>query len=65
VDNRDDELLDLLPSEEALVRLYELTERFGLHGPRLRGAETVSEQHAAAHGHRLTYGCCRGGADAA
>jgi hypothetical protein len=57
VENPGDQL-DLLPSEEGLVRLLELVERYGARPDVTDAARTVSEQHRVTHGHRLTWGCC-------
>lgn len=50
---------DMLPRPEALVRLYELLERYS--GVIIDvGIATAAARHRRAHGHELTYGCCRG-----
>jgi hypothetical protein len=50
---------DLLPREEALVRLYELISRFG-QGLQVveSGACSPAQQHARETGHLLRFGCC-------
>lgn len=53
----DDELVEL-PREEALVRLLELRNRYGLSWSRATGPLTGSEQHRVEHGHPLRFGCC-------
>jgi hypothetical protein len=48
---------DELPYEEAMVRLYELRDRYGWP----TAAQTVgsaSERHYDLTGHRLSFGCC-------
>lgn len=57
----DGELVHELPREEALVRLYELVERYGTGG-------RVACPCAASHGlaeHAFGFGCCRRAAAAA
>jgi hypothetical protein len=63
VDNSAREL-DLLPDEEALVRLYELVERFGRQDPAHLRPKSESERHRASHGHLLRFGCCATPAEA-
>jgi hypothetical protein len=57
VDNSAEEL-DLLPPEEALVRLLELVDRFGQRLPATGGPQSESRRHRATHGHLLRFGCC-------
>lgn len=48
---------DELPYEEALVRLYELRDRYdGVTAAGLIGS--AARDHLATKGHRLAFGCC-------
>jgi hypothetical protein len=50
----------MLDREEQLVRLLELTQRFGVvRASMLNGPLTPSQQHAKETGHLLRFGCCR------
>jgi len=55
-----DNSLDLLPREENLARLYELTSRLGLGtAATLHGPHTAQREHLLETGHLLRFGCCR------
>ncbi len=50
----------MLDREEQLVRLLELTQKFGVvRASMLNGPLTPSQQHAKETGHLLSFGCCR------
>lgn len=51
--------LDLLPREETLIRLIELTQRYAALHNVLGAALTVAGRHMQEFGHPLDYGCCR------
>jgi hypothetical protein len=53
-----DDVADLTPPIEALARLYELRDRYGLAWASELRPTTESERHRAAHGHPLRFGCC-------
>lgn len=49
---------DLLPREEALVRLLELAERYTTRGMALQAACSIAARHQLEYGHPLRFGCC-------
>lgn len=55
----DEVAFDLLPREEALVRMYGLIDKYGT-GNREAWAITVADKHQRQYGHKLDFGCCRG-----
>jgi hypothetical protein len=61
--DQDGQIVDELPREEVLVRLYSILEAFD-RSERLSGAVCPLSEADAASGlsrpHRLRYGCCRG-----
>lgn len=51
--------LDLMPSEDALKILHELTSTYGRRIMRMSECLTEAQRHAITHGHPLAFGCCR------
>jgi len=50
-----------LDRQEQIVRLLEMTQRFGgVRAAMLNGPLTPAQQHAQLTGHLLAPGCCRG-----
>lgn len=59
MDNLED--LRMLPRDEQLVRLLEMSARFGVHlAASVRGPLTPSQHHQLEYGHPLRFGCCKG-----
>jgi hypothetical protein len=60
VDNPLEDLaLDLMPSDDALRILHELTSSYGRRILRMSEMLTEAQRHAITHGHPLAFGCCR------